>query len=106
MLDSASARPQNLAAYGDPTIFDLAASYAFGIAHNRPFLDGNKRIAFVAAVLFLRLNGHEFRADPAEAAVVFIRLAAGELSEAELSEWLRGNAALPDATYLVPEQDQ
>lgn len=106
MLDSALARPQNLAAYGNPNIFDLAASYAFGIARNHPFLDGNKRIAFVTAVLFLRLNGHEFRADPAEAAVLFIRLAAGEVSEAELSEWLRRNSAPPDATYLVPEQDQ
>jgi death-on-curing protein len=106
LLESALARPQNLAAYGEPTVFDLAASYAFGIARNHPFVDGNKRTAFVSAVLFLRLNGQEFSADQAEAAVVFLRLAAGGLSEAELAEWLRRNSAPPDATYLVPEQDQ
>ncbi len=106
LLDSALARPQNLAAYGEPTMFELAASYAFGIARNHPFVDGNKRTAFVSAVLFLRLNGQEINADQAEAAVVFLRLAAGELSEAELSEWLRRNSAPPDSTYLTPEQDQ
>lgn len=92
LLDSALARPQNLAAYGDPTVFDLAASYAFGIARNHPFVDGNKRAAFVTAALFLRLNGQALNADQAEAAVVFLRLAAGELSEPELAEWLRPNA--------------
>lgn len=57
MLESALARPQNLAAYGTPSVFELAASYAFGIARNHPFVDGNKRTAFVSAVLFLRING-------------------------------------------------
>ena len=106
MLDSALARPQSLAAYGEPTVFELAASYAFGIARNHPFVDGNNRTAFVASVLFLRLNGQVFEAEQAEAALVFIRLAAGELGEADLAEWFRRNASPPDATYFVPEQDQ
>ncbi len=106
MLDSALARPQNLAAYGEPTAFELAASYAFGIARNHPFIDGNKRTALVASALFLRLNGQVLNAEQAEAALVFIRLAAGELGEAELAEWLRRNASPPDASSLVPEQDQ
>lgn len=106
LLDSALARPQNLAAYGEPTVFDLAASYAFGLARNHPFIDGNKRTAFVAAVLFLRMNGQEFFAEPAEAAVVFLRLAAGEFSEPELAEWLRRNCRPPETAFLLPEQDQ
>jgi death on curing protein len=106
LLDSALARPQNLAAYGQPTVFELAASYAFGLARNHPFVDGNKRTAFVAAALFLRRNGQVLEADQAEAALIFIRLAAGDLSEAELAEWLRRNSAPPDADFLVAEQDQ
>ena len=98
LLDSALARPQNLAAYEEPTIFELGASYAFGIARNHPFVDGNKRTAFVAAALFLRLNGQILGADQAETAVVFLRLAAGELSEAELAEWLRRNSDPSSAT--------
>jgi death on curing protein len=105
-LRSALARPENLAAYGDPDLFDLAAAYARGIVQNHPFVDGNKRTAFVAAVSFLDLNGQEVSAQEAEAAVVFLRLAAGELDEAELAEWLRRNSSPPDADYLVPEQDQ
>jgi death-on-curing protein len=93
LLDSALARPENLAAYGEPTVFELGASYAFGIARNHPFIDGNKRTSFVAATLFLRMNGHQFQAEQAEAAVVFIRLAAGEFSEAELAEWFRRNTS-------------
>jgi death-on-curing protein len=95
LLESALAPPQNLAAYGEPTTFDLAASYAFGIARNHPFVDGNKRTAFVSAVLFLRLNGFVLTADQAEAAVAFLRLAAGELSQEELAGWLRENSTPP-----------
>ena len=94
LLESAIARPQNLAAYGEPSVFELAACYAFGIARNHPFVDGNKRTAFVAAALFLRTNGYQLIADKAEAAIVFLRLAAGELSEEALAEWLRKNASL------------
>jgi death-on-curing protein len=93
MLESALVRPQNLAACGEPTVFELAASYAFGLARNHPFVDGNKRTAFVASVLFLRLNGQVFEANQPEAALVFLRLAAGEFSEAELAQWFRRHSA-------------
>jgi len=106
MLESALARPQNLAGCGEPTVFKLAASYAYDIARNHPFIDGNKRTAFVASALFLRMNGQRLSAEPAEAAVVFLRLASGEFSEAELAEWFRRNASPPDDAFLVPEQDQ
>jgi death-on-curing protein len=105
-LRSALARPENLAAYGDPDLFELAAAYAGGIARNHPFVDGNKRTAFVVSVAFLDLNGQELKASEAEAAVVFLRLAAGEFSEAELAEWFRRNASPPDTEFLSPEQDQ
>jgi len=106
LLESALARPQNLARYGEPTVFELAASYAYGIARNHPFIDGNKRTAFVASTLFLRLNGQQFNAGQAEAAVVIVRLAAGEFSEAALAEWFRRNASPPADEFLSPEQDQ
>ncbi len=106
LLESALARPQNLEGYGEPTVFDLAASYAYGLARNHPFVDGNKRTAFVASALFLRMNGQQLSASAAEAAVVFIRLAAGEFSEGELAEWFRRNAGPPDVEFLSPEQDQ
>jgi len=106
MLESALARPQSLAAYGEPTVFELAASYAFGLARNHPFVDGNKRTAFVASTLFLRLNGQNLEAPQAEAAVVFLRLAAGEIDEAELAEWFRRNCNPSDTTFRVAEQDQ
>ena len=99
-LRSALARPENLADYGEPDLFDLAAAYARGIVQNHPFVDGNKRTAFVVAVSFLDLNGQELAADEAEAAIIFLRLAAGEIGEAELAAWLRRNSGPPD----VPEQ--
>ncbi len=67
LLDSALARPQHLFAYGRPSLFDLAAAYAFGLARNHPFVDGNKRIGFTVAVLFLELNGKRFNAPEADA---------------------------------------
>ncbi len=100
MLESALARLQNLAAYGEPTMFEMAASYAFGTARNHPFVDGNKRTAFVSAALFLRMNGQVLNADTAEAALVFLRLAAGEMQEAELADWLRSNASPLDAASV------
>jgi len=105
-LRSALARPENLLADGEPDLFDLAAAHARGIAQNHPFVDGNKRTAFVVSVAFLDLNGQELSASEAEAAIVFLRLAAGEFSEAELAEWLRRNARPPDVEFLSPEQDQ
>ena len=89
MFDSAMARPQNLVAYGKPDAAALAASYAFGIARNHPFVDGNKRTAAVVSETFLILNGLEVRTIDAEGAVTFLALASGELSENELADWFR-----------------
>lgn len=92
MLDSALARPPNVFAYGKPTLFELAASYAYGLAKNHPFIDGNKRAAFVAAITFLELNGYVFSATEADAAVRTLALAAGDMSEAAYAAWLRANS--------------
>jgi death-on-curing protein len=92
LLDSALGRPQNLFAYGKPTLFDLAASYAFGLVKNHPFIDGNKRTGFVVAVTFLELNGRRFAADEVDATVRTLALAAGEMTEAAFSEWLKANS--------------
>lgn len=89
LLASAMARPQNLALYGTPDAADLAAAYAFGIARNHPFVDGNKRTAAVVSETFLALNGYALRASDAELVVAMVSLAAGELSEAELADWFR-----------------
>lgn len=92
LLDSALARPQNLAAYGQPSSFELAASYGFGIVKNHPFVDGNKRTGFAVAVLFLELNGYRFQATEADATVQTLALAAGELKEAGFARWLETNS--------------
>jgi len=89
LLDSAMARPRNAAAYGEPDAAELAAAYAFGIARNHPFVDGNKRTAAVVSETFLALNGYRLEASDAELVVAFLALAAGELSEDELADWLR-----------------
>ena len=90
LLDSALARPLNLVACGDPDLAELAASYAFGLAQNHPFVDGNKRAAFMAAGLFLGLNGHRLTASQAEATVAVFGLASGEIDEPTFAAWLRG----------------
>jgi death-on-curing protein len=92
LLDSALGKPENLFACGKPTIFDLAASYGFGLVKNHPFIDGNKRAGFVTAITFLELNGYRFQATEAEAAVRTLALAAGEMTEAEFSAWLKKNS--------------
>ena len=92
LLDSALARPQQLSAYGRPSLFDLAAAYAYGLVRNNPFLDGNKRIAFTAAVVFLELNGRRFTASEAEAALKTLALAARELDEADYAAWLQDHS--------------
>jgi death-on-curing protein len=92
MLDSALGKPENLFAYGKPNLFDLAASYGFGLIKNHPFIDGNKRVAFVTAVIFLELNGYKFQASEADAAVRTLALAAGELTEFAYAEWLKANS--------------
>lgn len=89
LLESTMARPQNLALNGQPDMAELAASYAFGIARNHPFIDGNKRTAAVVSETFLVLNGGTLLASDAELVVAFLALAAGELSEEELTGWFR-----------------
>jgi death-on-curing protein len=92
LLDSALGRPRHLLAYGKPTVFNLAASYAFGLVKNHPFIDGNKRTGFIVAVTFLELNGLRFGAGEVDATVRTLALAAGELSEKAYSEWLKVNS--------------
>ncbi len=92
LLDSALARPVNLVAYGAPDCADLAAAYGFGIARNHPFIDGNKRTAFVAVELFLLLNGQELLASDADCVMTMLELAAGEIEEAAFAAWLRSNS--------------
>lgn len=91
LLESAMARPQNLFAYGEGDAAALAAAYAFGIIKNHPFVDGNKRTGFLAAVLFLEANGFRFISGEAEVVVQTLSLAAGEIDEVEFAAWLRDN---------------
>jgi death-on-curing protein len=91
LLLSALAHPQNLAAYGAPDVAALAAGYAQAIVTNHPFVDGNKRTAYVVCELFLALNGHFLTADDADGVINFLALASGDLSEAQLANWLRSN---------------
>lgn len=90
LLDSALARPKNVLAYteGEISLSRLAASYAAGIARNHPFVDGNKRTAFVVCRTFLELNGAHLDASPEDKYQTFLRLAAGSLSEEELAQWI------------------
>jgi death on curing protein len=92
MLESALAKPRQLFAYGKPAMSDLAASYAFGVVKNHPFIDGNKRTGFMLGAGFLERNGYEFHASEAEAAVRTLTLAAGEMSEKEYAAWLKENS--------------
>ena len=91
LLDSALARPENQFTYGEPTLCELAASNAFGLAKNHPFVDGNKRIAFATAALFLALNGRRLVASEVEVVLRTLALAAGEIGEAEYAAWLKAN---------------
>jgi death-on-curing protein len=91
LLDSALARAQNIAAYGQPDVADLAAAYGSGISQNHPFIDGNKRAAFLSVGLFLALNGYRLVATQAEATITILSLAAGELDEAAFASWLRAH---------------
>jgi death on curing protein len=92
-LESALARPRNKRAYQpDADLHLLAAGYVFGLARSHPFNDGNKRIAFIAAAVFLTLNGFELIADEVEVVEVFLALAAGSIGEEELATWLRNNS--------------
>jgi death on curing protein len=91
LLQSALARPQNLEAYGEPDIADLAAAYAVGIARNHPFLDGNKRTAWVVAETFLLKNGHELIASDQDGVTTMLAVAEGSLPEPKFAAWLRAN---------------
>jgi death-on-curing protein len=91
LLESALARPAQLAAYGQPDVASLAAAYGFGLAKNHPFVDGNKRTAFVAVELFLVLNGWTLTANDADCVMAMLQLAAGDSTEARFAEWMRAN---------------
>jgi death-on-curing protein len=114
LLESALARPQQLHAYGDPApdLADLAASLAFGLARNHPFVDGNKRTAHVAYRTFLALNGAELVATDEEKYVAMLSLAEGRLAEREFAAWLRKRLQLaphseahqPRKPYRAPPQ--
>ena len=89
LLYSALARPLNLEAYGQPDVAELAATYGYGLAQNHPFVDGNKRAAFLAVGLFLHLNGMRLKVTQPEATATVLALAASELDEAAFAEWIR-----------------
>ena len=96
LVQSALARPRNLAAYGEPDVASLAAAYAYGLARNHAFSDGNKRTAFVSALTFLLANGFEFTASDAKSVAMMLGLAAGEIDESMLAEWFRQNITASD----------
>jgi death-on-curing protein len=103
LLESALARPQQLYAYGDPLpdLADLAASLAYGLARNHPFVDGNKRTSAVACETFIELNGARLTAQDAELFPVFLDLAEGKLKAEEFAAWLR-----PRILTTAPDQVQ
>ena len=91
LLESALARPLNKFAHGETDLAALAAAYAFGIARNDPFVDGNKRAAFASIIVFLGLNGIDFDVPPEEATVVVLELASGQIEEDGVARWIRDN---------------
>jgi death-on-curing protein len=93
MLQSALARPLHLVSYGSPDVADLAAAYGVGLAKNHPFVDGNKRAAFLSVGLFLALNGQRLVAPQAEATLVMFDVAAGAMDESSFASWIRGHMA-------------
>jgi death-on-curing protein len=93
LLESALSRPRNQLAYGETSVVRLAASYAFGISRNHPFLDGNKRTSLVVAELFLELNGIELTATDAQSVAMFLQLAAGEIAEEDIADWMTDHTA-------------
>jgi death-on-curing protein len=91
LLESALDRARNKFAYGEADLAALAAAYAYGIARNHPFVDGNKRASFAALIVFLGLNGIDFVVPEPEATAIILALAAGEVSEDSLARWIRDN---------------
>lgn len=96
LLHSALARPQHLVAYGLPDLADCAAAYGYGVARNHPFIDGNKRTAFVCTELFIELNGMRLVVDDIDCVRTMLAVAAGEIDEATFAAWLRA--------YMVPRE--
>jgi death-on-curing protein len=96
LLDSALDCPKNQFCHGTPDIYDLAAAYAYGIAKNHPFLDGNKRASLVVSATFLLLNGFAVAATEDAKLAVWLALAEGKIAEAELAKWFRNNAREDD----------
>lgn len=92
MIESAMNRPVHLATYGQPDVAELAAAYGFGLARNHPFVDGNKRTAFVAVELFLALNGYELTASDGDCVLTVLALAAGDMEEVVFADWVRRNS--------------
>ena len=90
-MESALARPKNKQAYKTPSVFELAAAYAFGLVKNHPFIDGNKRTGFAVAIVFLELNGYHFEATEADATVRTLALAAGAMTEPAYAEWIKAH---------------
>lgn len=91
LLNSALARPQQLLHYSNADISQLAASYAYGIAKNHPFVDGNKRVAISAAGTFLAMNGHKLKVSEPELVIKTLQLAASKIGEKEFAEWIEQN---------------
>ena len=100
LLESALGRPLNKFAYGETSLASLAAADGFGIARNHPFVDGNKRAAFASIIVFLGLNGVEFEVPPEAATAMILGLAAGEINEDGLAQWINDN--MPDAPSREP----
>ena len=100
LLESALGRPLNKFAYGEASLAALAAAYAFGIARNHPFVDGNKRAAFASIIVFLGLNGIDFDVPPEAATAIILGMAAGEIDEDGLARWIGDN--LPGASGPAP----
>ena len=99
LLESALSRPRNKFSYdSESDIFDLAAAYGFGLAKNHPFNDGNKRVAFLSVGLFLVINGYRLVADPMDAIQTMLDLAAGQLTEDSLADWVRKHAVPDDSS--------
>ena len=94
LLESALARPLNVAAIGTPDVSELAASYCIGLAKNHPFVDGNKRVAFLAVGMFLYLNGYRLQATQTEATLTILSVADGSLNESEFASWLRAHISV------------
>lgn len=89
LLDSALARPLNLALYQQPDVADLAASYGVALAKNHAFVDGNKRVAFLAVGLFLAMNGYQLKSTQADATLAVLSVAAGDMDQIAFAQWIR-----------------